>query len=259
MQKQKVIKVNKLNFSYLNEKVLNNLSFSVDEGEYLGIIGPNGGGKTTLIKILLGLLKPSSGEISIFDQPLEKFREYHEIGYVPQRIAAHGEGNFPATVNEIVTSGFTADKGLFYRLTEKDKKVLDKVMDVTDVVGYKNRLIGRLSGGERQRVFIARALASEPSILILDEPTVGVDASAQKQFYAFLKKLNKTQGITILFITHDLDMIAKEATSVLCLNHNLVCYGPPSKAIDEKVMHDLYQADMKFVHTHSHDHSAHEE
>jgi zinc transport system ATP-binding protein len=258
MSKQKVIKVEKLNFSYLGEKVLNNLSFSVDEGEYLGIIGPNGGGKTTLIKILLGLLKPSSGKVSIFNQPLQVFHEYHEIGYVPQRIA-HGENNFPATVKEIVTSGFTADKRLFYRLTEKDKKVLNEVMDVTDVAAYKNRLIGDLSGGERQRVFIARALASEPKIMILDEPTVGVDISAQKQFYAFLKKLNKTQGITILFITHDLDMIAKEATKVLCLNHNLVCYGLPSEAVDEKVMHDLYQTDMKFVHAHDHDHSTNEE
>lgn len=257
MPKQKIIKVNKLNFSYLGEKVLNNLSFSVDEGEYLGIIGPNGGGKTTLIKILLGLLKPASGEITIFDKPLQTFHEYHEIGYVPQRIAAHGEGNFPATVNEIVTSGFTADKHLFYRLTEGDKKVLEKIMDVTDITEFKHRLISDLSGGERQRVFIARALASEPKILILDEPTVGVDVSAQKQFYAFLKKLNETQGITILFITHDLDMIAREATKVLCLNHNLICYGLPSEAIDEKVMHDLYQADMKFVH--AHDHSAHDE
>lgn len=258
MSKQKVIKVNKLNFSYLGEKVLNNLSFSVEKGEYLGIIGPNGGGKTTLIKILLGLLEPDSGEIYVFDQPLKVFHEYYKIGYVPQRIA-HIENNFPATVNEVITSGLTADKRPFYRLTPKDKKVLDQVMNVTDVAMYKNRLIGNLSGGERQRVFIARALASEPSILILDEPTVGVDVSAQKHFYDFLKKLNKTQGITILFITHDLDMIAREATKVLCLNHNLVCYGLPSEAIDEKIMHDLYQADMKFVHDHDHNNSVQEE
>ena len=245
-----IIKVEKLNFQYLGEQVLHNLSFSVEAGDYLGIIGPNGGGKTTLVKILLGLLKPTSGNVSIFNQSLETFNDFNRLGYVPQRIS-HTDSGFPATVNEIVFSGRTADKRPFYRITAEDKKVVEEVMKVTEINSYRHRLIGNLSGGERQRVFIARALASDPEILILDEPTVGVDAMAQKQFYAFLKLLNKTRNITILFITHDLEMIAKEATKVLCLNHNLVCYGDPAKALDDKVLHDMYQADMKHVHDHS--------
>lgn len=249
-----IIKVQKLNFQYLGEQVLRNLSFSVDAGEYLGIIGPNGGGKTTLIKILLGLLKPTSGSVTIFGQALENFHDFNRLGYVPQRIS-HTDSGFPATVNEIVFSGRTADKYPFYRVNAEDKRVVEEVMKVTEIAGYRHRLIGNLSGGERQRVFIARALASDPEILILDEPTVGVDAMAQKQFYTFLKSLNKTRGITILFITHDLEMIAKEATKVLCLNHNLVCYGDPAAALDDKVLLDMYQTDMKHVHDHTHDHN----
>lgn len=247
-----IITVKKVNFQYQGEQVLRNLSFTVDTGDYLGIIGPNGGGKTTIIKILLGLLKPTSGHVTIFDEPLEKFRDFDRLGYVPQRIA-HSDTSFPATVNEIVISGRTADKPPFYRLTGADRRAIDEVMRVTDTAGFRHRLIGNLSGGERQRVFIARALASDPEILILDEPTVGVDAMAQKQFYSFLKEINLKRGITILFITHDLDTIAKEATKVLCLNHNLICYGDPSKALDDKVVHDMYHADMKFVHDHSHE------
>ncbi|MDO8512074.1 MAG: metal ABC transporter ATP-binding protein [bacterium] len=251
-----IIKVQKLNFQYLGEQVLRNLSFSIDAGEYLGIIGPNGGGKTTLVKILLGLLKPTSGQVVMFDQTLENFHDFNRLGYVPQRIS-HTDSGFPATVNEIVFSGRTADKHPFYRVTAEDKRVVEEVMKVTEINSYRHRLIGNLSGGERQRVFIARALASDPEILILDEPTVGVDAMAQKQFYSFLKVLNKTRGITILFITHDLEMIAREATKVLCLNHNLVCYGDPSAALDDKVLLDMYQTDMKHVHDHSHENDQH--
>ncbi len=254
IRKKQIIKVKNLDFYYGGEAVLKNLSFSVDEGEYLGIIGPNGGGKTTLIKILLGLLKPSAGTIEIFDKEITSFNDYYRVGYVPQRIA-HMEVNFPVTVDEIITSGRTVNKGPFYRLNAEDKKALGRVMAVADVLSLRNKLIGNLSGGERQRVFIARALASEPDILILDEPTVGVDVSAQKQFYKFLKELNQQQRITILFVTHDLDMISNEATKVLCLNHGLVCYGLPSEAVDEKTMRDLYETDVKFIHNHSpHEH-----
>lgn len=252
MQKSKpIIKVKNLSYSVSSGLILNKLSFSIDAGEYLGIIGPNGGGKTTLIKILLGLLQPTSGDIEIFGQKITSFKDFFEVGYVPQRIA-HMDTNFPATVEEVVVSGRTADKRPYYRLTKDDREAIQKVMEVADVQALKKRLIGNLSGGERQRVFIARALASEPKILILDEPTVGVDVSAQKQFYKFLRELNEKQKITILFITHDLDMIAKEATKVLCLNHGLVCYGLPSEAVSEKTVHELYQADMKFIHNHDH-------
>lgn len=247
-----VIKVKNLTFTNAGEKVLNNLTFSVDAGEYLGIIGPNGGGKSTLVKIILGLLKPASGEITVFGEPVGSFRDFHKIGYVPQRIA-HGDQQFPATVREIVESGRTAFRSPFYRLTDEDRKVIKKVKEVADIAGLDERLISNLSGGERQRVFIARALASEPKILILDEPTVGVDLSSQKQFYSFLKKLNENQEITILFITHDLDTIVKEATKVLCLNHNLVCYGLPSEAVDHETLHELYQTDMKLIHKHEHE------
>ena len=155
---EQIIKVQKLNFQYLGEQVLRNLSFSVDAGEYLGIIGPNGGGKTTLVKILLGLQKPTSGEVVMFDESLETFHDFNRLGYVPQRIS-HTDSGFPATVNEIVFSGRTADKYPFYRVTAEDKRVVDEVMKVTEISGLSHRLIGNLSGGERQRVFIAAPFA----------------------------------------------------------------------------------------------------
>ncbi len=251
MQSKPIIEVKNLHFQYGGEEVLKGLTFNIYEGDYVGIIGPNGGGKTTLIKILLGLLPFSSGEVELFNKSLRQFREFDKMGYVPQRIA-YMDMNFPATVKEIVTSGRMVTRGPFSRLDSKDKEAIQKVMKVTEIESLQHRLIGKLSGGERQRVFIARALASDPLVLILDEPTVGVDVSAQKKFYEFLKKLNKEHKITILFITHDIDVIAKEATKVLCLNHQLVCYGLPTVLNDEK-LHDLYETDVKHVHDHGHE------
>lgn len=243
-----IVEVKNLNFRYGGEDVLKDITFDIFEGDYVGLIGPNGGGKTTLIKILLGLLVASSGEVELFDTPLKQFKEFGKIGYVPQRIA-YMDINFPATVKEIVASGITARRGPFSRLSEQDKKIIEKVMKVAEIESLQGRLVGKLSGGERQGVFIARALASEPKVLILDEPTVGVDISAQKKFYDFLKKLNTEHKITILFITHDIDVISKKAAKVLGLNHQLVYYGSPSVLSDEK-LHDLYGIDEGHHHSH---------
>lgn len=231
--------VKDVNFNYNNNPVLESISFVVYSGEYMGIIGPNGGGKTTLIKIILGVLNPDSGQVKIFGREISKFRERHRIGYVPQR-AAQEESYFPATVEEIIRSGRTARLGLFKRFGAEDARAVKNAMEVADVTGYKDRLIGKLSSGERQKVFIARALACEPKILILDEPVVGVDIASKEKFYEFLSHLNIELGITIIFVSHDVGVIANQVSTVLCLNRTLMCHGRPENFIKEDFLEKVY-------------------
>lgn len=240
------IELDNVSFSYGTAEVLENLSFTIRKGEYLGIIGPNGGGKTTLIKIILGLLHPTEGRVALFGKDRHDFKEKYRIGYVPQRVTQL-DRTFPATVLEVVRTGRTARLGFFERFTKKDNDAVEHAMDISGIAKYRNTLVGNLSGGERQRVFIARALASEPDVLILDEPTVGVDIGAQKTFYDFLSTLNREQHLTILFVSHDVDTVAQETKTVLCLNHNLVCHGLPHNLLDEHILERLYGKHAKRV------------
>jgi len=225
-----IIEANNLDFAYGANMVLDNLNFQIKEGDYVGIIGPNGGGKTTLVKILLGLLKPTKGKIRINNM---------SVGYVPQRVS-QTYFQFPVSVREIVATGSTKEESV------------NKAMVAAGIENYKNKLLSQLSGGQRQRVFIARALAGNPKILILDEPTVGVDIPSSTKFYEFLRDLNQKQGITILFVTHDVEVIAKEVSSVLCLNKTLVCHGLPKDFIQPEFLEKLYGDKVKFViHNHN--------
>ena len=242
------IELDNVSFGYDDTPVIENLSFVVHKGDYLGIIGPNGGGKTTLIKIILGLLHPTEGRVAIFGKDRHDFKEKHRIGYVPQRVA-QTDREFPATVYEVVCTGRIPRLGFFKRFTKKDYDAVNHAMDVSGILRYRDTLIGNLSGGERQRVYIARALASEPDILILilDEPTVGVDIGAQKTFYDFLGGLNRDHDLTVIFISHDIDAVSQETKTVLCLNHNLVCHGLPRDLLNEHVLESLYGKHSKRV------------
>ncbi len=233
------IELSNVSFAYDHNPVLENLSFTVRKGEYLGIIGPNGGGKTTLIKIILGLLHPTGGSVQLFGKDRHDFKEKHRIGYVPQRVT-QTDKDFPATVFEVVRTGRIARLGFFEKFTKKDNEVVNRVMEIAGISRYRDTLIGNLSGGERQRVFIARALASEPDVLILDEPTVGVDIGAQKTFYEFLAELNREHNLTIIFISHDVDAVSHETKTVLCLNHTLVCHGLAQDLLNEHIIERLY-------------------
>lgn len=243
------IEVRDVSFGYSGVPILQDITFDVREGEYLGIIGPNGGGKTTLFKVILGLLKAQTGEVRIYGEPLGSFRKKHLIGYVPQRSLS--DYYFPASVEEVVRSGRTAKLGLLGRFTKEDAASVERVMEVTGVATFRKKLIGQISGGERQRVFIARALASDPKILILDEPDVGVDVSTQEKFYSFLEDLNAKEGLTVLLISHDIDVVAHQARTILCLNKRLVCHGPPRDFITEEYMQKLYGKKVRFI---LHDH-----
>jgi zinc transport system ATP-binding protein len=244
-----IIEVDNVSFSFEKTPALKGITFRVAQGDYLGIVGPNGGGKSTLIKLLLGLLQPDSGKIRILGKDPSERAHRHFIGYVPQRMAGT-LAYFPATVDEIVRSGRYAQKSCAECVADDEASVFE-AMEVAGVTDLRHRLIGDLSGGQRQRVLIARALARKPKILILDEPLVGVDAPSQSAFYEFLKKLNRDMGLTILFVTHDLDVIASQANTVLCLNYEMVCHTHSSDCVHGHYLEKMYGESVKFV-THNH-------
>ncbi len=250
IKKQKdIITFKDISFSYENKNILEDISFGIAEGDYVGLIGPNGSGKTTLLKLLLGLLKPSRGSIHLFGKPAHLFKQRSIIGYVPQR-TGQKDFYFPATVEEIVRSGRTAHLGTLGKFSKKDRDAVDEAMEVANMSQYKDALIGSLSGGERQRVFIARALAAEPRILILDEPEAGVDISVQDKFYKFINHLNTKYNLTIILVSHNIDIIAKEVKSVICLNHRLICHGSIKDFIKEEYLQQLYGKSTKFLEHH---------
>jgi len=248
-----IFDVKNLSFVVHGQTILQNINFEVFNGEYIAIIGPNGGGKTTLIRMLLGLEEPTSGEIRLFGKKLRSFKEWYKIGYVPQR-ASHVDANFPATVEDIVNMGRIARRKIFAGISKEDKKIVKDAMKKMDILDLKDKMVGRLSGGQRQRVMIARALASSPEILILDEPNTGVDVVSQQRFYKLLAKLNKEEGITILFITHDIGVIADDIGRLFTINQKATICNDPKKMLSCDDMSELYGIEAHLLHNHKHEH-----
>jgi len=230
-------------------EIIKDISLVIQKGEYAAVIGPNGGGKTTLIRLLLGLEKKSAGEISLFGQKLRSFKSWDKIGYVPQRVSQIDQ-YFPATVEEVVKMGRTAKRGLFTRESDDDKHAVIQAMEKMDVSHLSHKLVGELSGGQRQRVMIARALASEPEVLILDEPNTGVDMVSQNRFYALLRELNQNDGMTIVFITHDVGVIADDIQTMFCINQSILACNNPHEVLSCDEMSKLYGIDAHLVHHH---------
>ncbi|WP_420812947.1 metal ABC transporter ATP-binding protein [Peribacillus acanthi] len=219
-----IIQVKDLSYKYESDIVLEHINLTVDKGSFLGIVGPNGSGKSTLLKLLLGLIKIQQGEIRLFETDIKQFKDWDKIGYVSQKANSFNSG-FPATVYEVVASGLTKKLGLFKFQTKQHKEKILDALESVGMISFWNRNIGELSGGQQQRVFIARALVSDPELLILDEPTVGVDAQNVKQFYTMLEDLNHTLGITLLLVTHDIGSVSEKVTHVACLNKHMHFHG----------------------------------
>lgn len=232
-----IVELDRVCFSYSSEEVVKDVSIQIHKGDYLGIVGPNGGGKTTLLKIMLGLLKPKDGQVKLFGYDIADFDRWPKIGYVPQRKFV--ESNFPITVLEMVAMGRYGKRGLFHFPNKDDKQKAFDALERVEMLDFAKRNINELSGGQQQRVYIARALASEPEIIFLDEPTVGVDVKTQKEFYLFLRKLNKEFDLTLILITHELDIVAHEATELGYINRTLEYYGDPEEFLKGKYFHDL--------------------
>jgi len=223
-----IIELTNVSFSYGEDRVVENITLAIHKGDYLGIIGPNGGGKSTLLKLILGLLTPTSGTISLYGKPIKHFKDWLKIGYVSQHVT-HIDPNFPMTVEEVVNMGRYPKVGMFRMLSPKDKDIAKESMKQVSMYEYKDRLIGDLSGGQQQRVFIARALAGQPEIIVLDEPTVGVDVKTQQQFYTLLQELNTQLGLTLVLVSHELDIVAHESTEIAYINKSLVYHGTPKQ------------------------------
>ena len=218
------VEIADLTVRYQQHPVLENISFSVVAGDYVAIAGTNGCGKTTLIRTILGLSEEYSGTIKLFGQEITRFSEHHRIGYLPQ-ISYLSRQGFPAAVREIVASGLLSLKHFPKRTEKKDAAAVDRVLSLLRIEPLKNKLIGRLSGGEKQRVLLARALVSEPELLILDEPTASLDPSARNEFYETLSELNRKMNVTVLMVSHDSGTVGQYASKLLYLNRRMVFYG----------------------------------
>ncbi|EUJ17839.1 metal ABC transporter ATP-binding protein [Listeria aquatica] len=222
--KEAVLQVSNLSFHYDREEVLEGISMDIEKGSFTGLIGPNGSGKSTLLKLILGLLKIQKGTISLFGEDSSEFKEREKIGFVSQKANSFNSA-FPATVKEIVASGLTKKKGLFSLLNKQDQREIYEALEKVSMTAFLNRNIGELSGGQQQRVFIARSLVSKPELLILDEPTVGVDARNVQSFYELLRKLNLEEGMTLLLVTHDLLAVSQYVDHVVSLNQKVLFDG----------------------------------
>ncbi|MBN2870137.1 MAG: metal ABC transporter ATP-binding protein [Campylobacterales bacterium] len=245
-----LFEVENLNFERQGNLVLKSATFTVLPGEYCAIIGPNGGGKTTLVRLLLGLEKPTSGSIKLFGVSQNRFKEWNRIGYVPQR-SALVDTSFPATAREVVGMGRYSRRGIFGFESSEDKKAIEESMELMGVSDLSDRLIGSLSGGQRQRVMIARALASRPEVLIVDEPNTGVDVESQHRFYELLRRLNRVKNVSILFITHDVGVIAEDISRVLFVNQTLLSSQHPSDMLRCDEISRLYGTPAHLVcHNH---------
>jgi zinc transport system ATP-binding protein len=238
-----------ISFSYGDAVILKDVNLSIAEKDFLGIIGPNGSGKTTLLKIILGLLKPSSGTAKIFgDEPV---RARKLIGYVPQH--ADLDRNFPVNVMDVTLMGRLSRTSLFGRYSKADREAAEAALEDMVVADLMKKSFGNLSGGQRQRVLIARALASQPRLLLFDEPTANVDTKAENDIYELLSKLN--ESTTIAMVSHDIGFVSSYVKHVACLNRTLVCH--PTAGITQDVIEDLYKGPMDLVqHHHVHHHHA---
>jgi zinc transport system ATP-binding protein len=211
-------------FSYNGAPVLIDIDLTIEAGDFLAIIGPNGSGKTTLVKIILGLLRPSSGQVEIFGKSPAEFTGWDRIGYVPQK-ATHIDPFFPASVDEVVGMALLSGGGRRSVPAREARARVRRALELVGMAEYGKEPIGQLSGGQQQRVFIARALVTSPRVLFLDEPTTGVDAETQAAFYDMLDRLNRSEGLTIVLVTHDIGIVNKHVNRVACLNQKLIYHG----------------------------------
>ncbi len=232
------IEVKNLSVSFEGNTALENIHLTVDQEDYLGIIGPNGGGKSTLLRSLLGLITPDSGTINILGHPVQE--NHQQVGYVPQH--ALFDRYFPIRVGEMVVMGRLGKrKGRCY--SRQDRRIAEQALQRVGMEHLRERQIGELSGGERQRVLVARALVTEPSILLLDEPTASVDPGFQVTFYELLAELN--ESMTIVLVSHDISAVSRYVKKLACLNRRLYCSD--DKEITAAMVEEMYHCPVDLI------------
>jgi zinc transport system ATP-binding protein len=224
------VKLSDVNFSYNNNVALRDISLTISKGDFVAVVGPNGAGKSTLLRIMAGLIRPTRGEVRIAGKDMSTARGHGLIGYVPQNYGKNVLG-FPAIVKEIVALGLTLGAPAARKNQHAAKHIISHMLELVGVEQLRDRRIGELSGGQQQRVMVAMALAANPELLLLDEPTSGIDYEASARIYELLGTLNKNLGITVVMVSHDIDKAISWANKVACINREL-CFLGSSQEFD---------------------------
>jgi zinc transport system ATP-binding protein len=246
MRKPSVVKLEDVWVSYHETLALKGVDMEIEDGEFLGLIGPNGSGKTTLIRVILGLVKPDRGKVEVFGVPPDSLgAKHHLIGYVPQR--SQGDWSFPVSVIDVVMMGRYGRIGLFKRPSAADRDVAMQALVDVQMQDLARRQLAELSGGQQQRVLIARALATEPKLLLLDEPAAGVDAYGEERFYELLKGLKEQQGLTIVIVTHDIAVVSAHVEKLACLNQTLYTHASPAEVITAGTLEKVYGCEVELL------------
>ncbi len=239
MSEQVIVQLQNVTVNYGDVPALEDVTIAISRHDFLGIIGPNGGGKSTLLKVLLGLVKPDSGEVRVFGVAPEQARS--KVGYVSQRPSF--DRDFPASVRDVVLMGRYVKAGLGRRYRREDKAAVEKALERVGMQGSGSKQIGNLSGGQQQRIFVARALVAEPELLLLDEPTASIDSTMQTEFYELLDELKK--NLTIIMVSHDIGAVSVYVDKIACLNRQLYYHG--SKEITQDVLEATYKCPVQLI------------
>ena len=237
-----LVQAEHVSFFYGHGQVLRDVSLAVRPGEFVALVGPNGSGKSTLLKVLLGLLRPATGTVRILGRPSERLSERWRLGYVPQRPELTSE--IPATVEEVVAAGRLSRRGWWRRMTASDRQSTRHAVDSVALGPMRSRPVGELSGGQQQRAFIARAFASEPDLLMLDEPIAGIDRESQERFRDSLVHLIAEHGAGVLLVSHELSAVARDLDRVIVLKQHVLFDGSPSELVQTGVSLGVHREDL---------------
>ncbi|WP_128895629.1 metal ABC transporter ATP-binding protein [Longirhabdus pacifica] len=219
---QDIVNLEDVCFSYGNHQVIQHLNFTIKERDFVGVIGSNGAGKSTLLKMIVGLIQPKTGRVELFGKNSAQFKEREKIGYVPQKNALNPL--FPATVKEVVLSGLYSRKKILRRIHKQDLEVAQDAMESFSIEHLADRKIGQLSGGQQQRVFLARAMINKPKLLILDEPTVGIDEDTQRKFFQLIQHMHQHHDMTFIMVSHDIEAMHSYLGSKPQLVHDQILF-----------------------------------
>ncbi|MFO7819968.1 MAG: metal ABC transporter ATP-binding protein [Halanaerobacter sp.] len=246
----KIVEINNLSFSYEQERILEDIDLEIRQEDFIAFIGPNGSGKSTLMKLILGLLEAEQGEIKLFDQRVQEFDQWTKIGYIAQEVRGFNN-SFPATVKEIIAANLYNEMGFFKILNADLEERIEHTLKLVGMLDCKEQQIGNLSGGQKQKVFIARTLVTNPDIIFLDEPLVGIDQESQQEFYRLLAELNTKLDITIVMISHDVHVISDQANKVACfVNDNIFVHQADDFCCDDYF--DSLSDNQMWIERHQH-------
>jgi zinc transport system ATP-binding protein len=241
-----VVRLDHVSVTFRDLLALDDVSLTVAAGDFLAVVGPNGSGKTTLLKVILGLVRPDTGGVRTFGRaPWELGAERWRIGYSPQVPSV--DLNFPVRAAEVVLMGRYGRIGLVRRTSATDRAAAQRAMQRVGIADLADRPLARLSGGQRQRVYLARALVAEPRLLLLDEPTTGVDVASTESLYELLDNLRRA-GITIVVVSHDIGVVASYVDAVACINRRLVAHGRPDQVLTSDALEQMYGCDAVLFH-----------